>query len=196
MTSQDPSKKALGYWAISLHFLRLVEASCAALVATNNAYVVVSELPLLNGEYEDATRWSDHSVGIAVLFNFFHGIELLLKGFISIHDKVPNHHQLTKLLDLFEKSYKNTELANTVALSVREIDKKSPLGKFMTENTIRIDSWYEAFKYPESNSGKIFTHLALKYGGPDAAPSWQMLGDAAITLRLQAVKLSHQLGYS
>lgn len=195
MTWQSESSKSLGYWTLSLHFLRLAEASCALLAATENPHVVISKAPLGSNEYSEATLWSDHSVGIAILFTFFHGIELILKGFISVSDTAPNHHRLTELLTTFEKSQQNTDLAKTISANVRSIDPNSPLGTFMTNNSIQIDKWFEALKYPESTKGQSFSHIDLKYGGLDTVPFWQSIGEAARQVRLQAVALSRERGY-
>lgn len=63
------------YGTIALHFLRLTEAACRELVATENADVVVLDETIDSDEtiedaFDEATRWSDHAIGIAVLFNF------------------------------------------------------------------------------------------------------------------------------
>ncbi len=195
MKGQSESSKSLGYWTLSLHFLQLAEASCALLVITENTFVVISDAPRGPSEYDEATRWSDHSVGIAILFNFFHGIELLLKGFISASGTAPPHHRLTELLTTFEKSQRNSDLAKTISANVRSIDPNSPLGTFMTNNSIQIDKWFEALKYPESTKGQPFNHIDLKYGGSDTVPFWQSIGEAARQVRLQAVSLSRELGY-
>ena len=100
-----------------------------------------------------------------------------------------------ELLTTFEKSQQNTDLAKTISANVRSIDPNSPLGTFMTNNSIQIDKWFEALKYPESTKGQSFSHIDLKYGGLDTVPFWQSIGEATRQVRLQAVALSRERGY-
>jgi len=186
--------QSLGYWTIGAQFLRLVHESCDELINSGNKHVVLTDSPLPPEEYGELTRWSDHSVGIPVLFNFFHGIELVLKGFLAANGKVPRHHRLTDLLRDFEAYYPNTALGASLDSSIRKIGSDTPFGRFLGANSIQIDSWYESLKYPESNSGQLFTHFDLKYGGVDAVPFWTGIQTASATIRSQAVALSRSLG--
>ena len=188
------SEQALGYWSVGTHFLRLAEGACKELASSENAWVVTSKDTISSENYAEATRWSDHSVGIAVLFNFFHGIELLLKGFIGLKETVPRHHKLTALYTIFEKHYGQSDLASLINTLVRSIKPSSPLGQFFSDNGITIDKWYEALKYPESMDGQTFSHFALKYGGVETVSFWSEIGKAAMNLRLQAVALSREGG--
>lgn len=186
----------LGYWNIAVNFLRLVEGSCALLVDSGNQSMVFSDGPMEPEEYAAATKWSDHSIGLPVLFNFFHGAELLLKGFLVAAGRNVKGHRLTKLLNDFEQSEGDTELGRSLAAVIRHIDSSSPLGLFLTTNNIGIDEWYEALKYPESMEGKPFQHHDLKYGGPETVEFWKNLGEQAKRLRTQAVALSRLRNYA
>ena len=185
------SGQSLGYWSVGTHFLRLAEGACKELTSSNNAWVIVSDHDS-SGNYAEATRWSDHSVGIAILFNFFHGIELLLKGFIGLKEKVPVDHRLTALYTIFEKHYAHSDLAPLIKAHVYSIEPHSPLGRFISANGITIDNWYEALKYPESKGGHPFSHFELKYGGESTVLFWSEIGKAALNLRLEAVALSRE----
>lgn len=189
------------YGTIALHFLRLTEGACRELVAAENAHFVLSDVPIDQAAYDDdaydeATRWSDHSIGVAVLFNFYHGVELLLKGFMRTSSgSKSGAHKLSQLLRAFEQSQGQVDLGSTLARRIRAIDPTCPMGEFLAKNAIGIDEWYEALKYPESLRGKVYTHRPLKYGDEATVPFWQALGEDAKRLRLQAVELSRKLGY-
>lgn len=186
--------QSLGYWTIGAQFLRLAHESCVELINSGNKHVVLTDSPLPPEEYGKLTRWSDHSVGISILFNFFHGIELVLKGFLAAKGKVPPHHRLTDLLRAFEASYPDTALGASLDSSIRKISPHTPLGKFLAANSIQIDGWYESLKYPESKSGQPFTHFDLKYGGSDAIPFWTDIYKASSAIHSQAAALSSSLG--
>jgi hypothetical protein len=186
---------AFGYWRLATHFLCLVEAASHELVRTDNTWVFVSDEDISESAYESATKWSDHTVGIAVLFDFFQGVELMLKGFIALDGRIPKHHRLTELLADFEASHPGTEVGALVATYTRDLDRGSPLGIFLAANGLEIDSWNEALKYPESKKGKRFDHLRLKYGGLDTVGFWRTLSSAAREIRVAAVKLARSMGH-
>lgn len=182
----------LEFWQIATSFLRLAEGACDQLAKNSNVHVVISDAPrpITPSEYDAQTFWSDFWIAIPVLFNFFHGIELLLKGFLAVSSRAPGHHRLADLLTEFEAAFPSTDFGKTVASFVRDIDPTTPLGRFLAENAIKIDSWYEALKYPRSTKGRAFSHAALKFGGEGTVDFWQAIGKGAALLRCQAVELA------
>lgn len=186
------------YWTIGTHFLQLAELACGELVKSGNQYFVITEN--LNeddflSELHEQTKWSDINVGVPIIFNFFHGTEVLLKGFIVLNGIVPPHHLLTQLLADFEQHHQNTRLGRIIEKFTRSLDQASPLGQFFVTNNISPDRWYEALKYPESSNGQPFTHLDLKFGYTRTVNFWQSLGEAARDLQIEAVKLARALGH-
>jgi hypothetical protein len=186
--------EALSYLTLSTHFLRLAEGSSSLLVKRRNALSVVSGSQISPDEYFRKTQWSDHAVGVAILFNFYHGIELVLKGCISFYGNAPKSHSLSVLLEQFEQHAPDAQLALTLAKYIREIEITSPLGQFLSENAISIDSWYESLKYPKSVKGKPFSHTRLKYRGESAVKFWSSIRRGAATIRKHSVAFSREVG--
>jgi hypothetical protein len=185
---------ALAHWTMAVNFLRLTEGACGQLVAGKNAHVLVTDSPTDPLQYRHMTMWSDHSVGVPILFNFFHGIELILKGFIATASKVPTHHFLSKLHCEFEILFPRTVLGETISKFVCDIDPNSPLGRFNIANGINIDSWYQALKYPTSTKGKSFTHVELRYGGMRTVDFWESIELGSSSIRMDAVELARFSG--
>jgi hypothetical protein len=185
-----PTAQPLAFCQIGTNFLRLAEGACDQLAKNSNRLAVVGPTRIAPSTWDERTFWSDFRIGIPVLFNFFHGIELLLKGFLATSSPTPAHHRLSELLAAFEKAFPSTAFGKTVASFVRDIDPSTPLGRFIADNSITIDYWYEALKYPQSTKGKPFSHAALKYGGEATVDFWQSIGQGAALLRRQAVKLA------
>jgi len=185
--------RALGYWRLSANFLGLVEAAGGELVKADNAWVVVGDTSLID-HYEEMTRWSDHRIGVPLLFNLFHGVELMLKGFLSLKRPVPGHHRLSQLHAQFESDFPGTTLGSVVLASVVDPDPTSPLGRFFATNCIDVDKWYEALKYPESRSGGQFDHAELRYGAGETLAFWDGVRRSAIEMRVAAVELAEELG--
>lgn len=191
-----PSTQFLQYATLGMQFLRAAENSCAELVKRDNCLTVV-----LNQDesfdieaYEEATGWSDHRIGVPIMFTFFHGLELTLKAFLTQAGMARKSHRLTELLTEFESIYPNTTLAALLRQSIVGIDADTPLGTFLDRNSSTVDSWYQTLKYPETMSGLSVTHTALKYKGSDGAPFWQSIGQAAREIRIECIALARSRG--
>ncbi|QIW16047.1 hypothetical protein A4G20_06720 [Pasteurellaceae bacterium RH1A] len=78
------SQDSLSFFDLGEKFLRLAKYSSEEIVNNNNSYSVLSERLLTAQEIDDATKWCDVNVSVPTLFNFYHGIELILKGAIVL----------------------------------------------------------------------------------------------------------------
>jgi hypothetical protein len=169
------------------HFLRLAEGAARKLVKSKNTLTVVSGSEISADEYFRKTRWSDHAIGVAVLFNFYHGIELILKGCLLLDGQVKTSHRLTTLFRDFQSKHGASPLAQELAKYIVAIDESSPIGRFLSENRISIDRWYEALKYPKSKGGEAFSHWNLQYGGGSTVKFWRGIKKGAVGIRKSAV---------
>ncbi|MGY4829170.1 hypothetical protein ACVNIS_11375 [Sphaerotilaceae bacterium SBD11-9] len=191
-----PSNQFLDYATLGMQFLRAAENSCAELVKRDNCLAVVfnSEQGFDMEAYEEATGWSDHKIGVPILFTFFHGVELTLKAFLVPAGVGKKNHRLTQLLAEFESIYPNTKLAAHLRQCITGIDAAAPLGAFLDRNAATVDSWYQTLKYPETMNGLPVIHTALKYKGTDGVPFWESVGDAARDIRLECIALARSVG--
>lgn len=181
------------YLSLGEQFLRLSYETSIELVNSKNPHFVVSDKPLRPGEYERRTRWSDHAVGIAALFNRFHGLELILKGFLTARQSAPKHHCLTKLVEDFDRAYPNEALTQLVMDALNVFVPGSPLARFFEDNELHIDQWYEALKYPELRDGTSIDHFGLKYGGEDTTPFWAGVAESVAQVQRRAIALANSL---
>ena len=74
--------KALGFWRVGIQYLHLVQAVSNETHRQGNAHLVMSDETITTGKYMEETKWSDHNLVIPLLFNFYHGLETILKGFL------------------------------------------------------------------------------------------------------------------
>jgi len=81
---------APGYLTVGTYFLQLSELACGQLECNGNKWFIVSDLPIEPDRYDEQTLWSDHRIGVPILFNFFHGVELILKDFL-VQNKISTH---------------------------------------------------------------------------------------------------------
>ena len=186
--------KPIAYWRLGTHFLLLAEGASGQLIKLRNPTSVVSDKVQSEESIVQATIWSDQHIGEPILFNFFHGIEVLLKGFIAEKCAVPKKHELTILLAVFESQYgHSSKFGSLIRDWLIVATNPTPWSKFLIENEILVDDWYLALKYPE-NEGKVFNHQALKSELAVAIPFWTALHVAAGTIRTAAVQFSIECG--
>lgn len=185
--------KSLAFWTLGVQFLNLAREGCGEIEKARNPFVVISRSPMSTEQIDQATRWSDTSVGTPLLFNYFHGIELILKGFLAAKGCSVRTHKLSELLTSVEKLYPCSKLGQLVK-SVLENAEESPFKTFLSNNKLSIDSWFEALKYPETTQGVSVSHTDLKYGGKNAATFWSGIKTSCESLRRQAEELSQSCG--
>lgn len=190
------NNRAYSYWTMGSQFLRLSHEACSEIAKAGNVHTVVTDELPKPGEYSHIVRWSDHQLGAAVLFSFFHGIELILKGFLVASGVQKQGHYLTELHVEFNQKYPGTDLGQEVAKALTTTGDGSPLERFLAANSITIDNWYEALKYPESKNGTIYTHFDLKFGGDKTIPFWKNVQKMSANIHNMALSLTRKHGYA
>lgn len=107
---------------------------------------------------------SDAALFIPALFLSFHSIELFIKGMLKMNNVNFNGtHDLTYLLKELEKIYGKK---NKVVKSLSWFNKSffDKLKDFKVNNKITsVNELYEAFRYPDDKSGKLYEYFFLKY---------------------------------
>lgn len=186
----------LSYWTLAAQFLRHAHESCVEIINSGNKFMLTGPKPISNFEFNQAVRWSDHAVGTSVLFSYFHGIELILKGFLAAAGIKAAHHRLTDLLKDFDAKFPSTDLGDAIRGALPNAGVDSPMGRFLKTNSLQIDDWYEALKYPESRKGAAFDHYDLKFGGDSTIPFWTSVHSSTADIQAKAVALSRQRGYA
>jgi hypothetical protein len=152
----DVSKIAIRHFILADNFLQLVESVLTETVSHQNVHIYVGPPREDIGEYyRQMTRWSDFRILVPTLFNFFHGIELILKAAnykIEPPSSNPNH-KLSALLAKFKVNYPNA--VELISIFKKYISPDSTdcmiLKAFYVSNNIADSSqFYELFKYPYS----------------------------------------------
>jgi HEPN domain-containing protein len=105
----------------------------------------------MKSQYDEKTKWNDNNISIPVLFNFYHGVELVIKGLIvKCGGQLTTMHKLSDLLKELKKSQNppSEDLIN----HFEEILKFN-LNNFFDSNNKSVDTFYESFKYPQYKNG-------------------------------------------
>ena len=118
-------------------------------------------------QYRQQTKWSDTRILMPILFNFFYGIELFLKG-IKYLDKLPTkppHHKLKELLIDFKIHHPIKTVLNEIFEYYRFPDEGYPIlyDFYMTNEIVDSSMFFENFKYPSNKSfDKMYNFKSLK----------------------------------
>ena len=101
------------------------------------------------------------------MFNYYHGIELIIKAALEQVGKLKkDRHNIEDLIKKLKEEYKEDE--NFINCIIEKIDKPIQIvNKFQTDNNqINGFSVYEALRYPDNKSAdKLINYESLLYNG-------------------------------
>jgi len=187
--------KALGYWQVAMQYLDLSENVSALISEHDNKWVFIQQgfdEEKLKNEHSEATKWTDYNQGIPVIFNFYHGIELILKGFLISAGCTASGHNLSTLLAQAKRCHPKGNFLNLIDKYVITDPLPEVIQTFLNETSSNIDEWYQAFKYPESNKGAIYAHNKLQFQEEKGSIFYKELSKDIHEIRIQAVKYARE----
>lgn len=149
------------YFGLAYQFFNLTRESINEMDKQGNHTMIFSDPHDISEEfwetYEKQTCWNDFNVGIPILFNFYHGLELFMKALL--YELYPNQkittHKLSSLLLQLQTGTKKLPEQLLIILE-NHLSDKSPFYDFFKTNGLSVDSYYELLKYPESKKGQPF----------------------------------------
>ena len=200
MCSANQYDLALSFWTVSFEYLMLVENVARETVAQGNTWFMIrdwEEGEITADEYAEGTRWSDHTLIIPLLFNLYHGIELLAKGFLLVapDQSVKPRHSIGRLCRQFSGTYPNeTELNDFFARFTDEQHLPALLANFLKDNSLTLNDLYQAVRYPSDQDFQTLRkYVELKYQGEEGLPFFQELANDIKAVRVAAVRLGRSL---
>lgn len=104
--------------------------------------------------YNELTRWSDSKIIEPILFNFYHAIELLLKGILILNNvPVGRKHNLEDLFQAVDGHLKKSAVLRELLAKyciIRQ-SEKNILNEFFNSNNLTPSKYYIVLKYPFDN---------------------------------------------
>ena len=186
---------------MGLKYLHLVRVTAEQVVSTKNKTVATwwgDRTPEEEAkELDRQTKWSDARLVEPLLFNFYHGLELLLKGF-TLWKSGPNpklDHLLTVLLDSFMKEYPGeVDLITVFQKYLAEPTMPEMLRDFLEKNEFHVDRLYESLRYPfNRDMSQNYEHIMLKYKGREGLTFYEELVTDIGVIAKCAVALGREL---
>lgn len=200
MCKKGQYRVALSFWTVAFQYLMLVENVARETMSDKNPLGLTKDLtngPITENELLEATRWSDHTLIIPLLFNLYHGIELLVKGFLLIapNVNVKPSHGIQSLCRQFSAAYPNEKELNAFFQKYTEESQLPPLlSEFLSDNTLTFDGLYQSLRYPSNRDFvDLNRYVRLKYRGQRGLTFFQELHDGVKSIRPLAVRLGRSL---
>lgn len=149
---------------IAYSYLKLVSNSIDEMEKQGNKAMIFTDNGSDWKSYERQTRWNDQSISIPLIFNFYHGVELLLKGILTVSEiEYSKNHQLSKLFrKIGEVRPKPSRLISVLEKHLSE--QNSPFSSLFSTNSKSIDNFYILLRYPiDKPSGSVeFNFSSIK----------------------------------
>lgn len=185
--------KALGFWDIGIQYLHLVQAVSSETLLQENAHIVISDKTINENQYMEKTKWSDHNLVIPLLFNFYHGLETILKGYLCVQGKAETTHKLSQLLNNFKAEFKQSNLIPYFEKYIVKEQLPDILYEFCTISNTNIDDYYQSLKYSEGKNGNQFQHFPLKYQDSKGTEFFTQLQNDIKKIRKETVAFGRKI---
>jgi len=164
---KDKFYKGLSFLTLSIKYLYLTRNVLNENIKSGNLHMMSMNEEITGEEYSEATKWSDFNISVPILFNFYHGLELLLKGFLLLRNNgvVKHSHHIEKLFEDFKEKYNEEQKIISILKKYFEIDLMPDfLADCLKNNKIQIDNLYEFLRYPVGkNAQNVYNYINLKY---------------------------------
>jgi hypothetical protein len=163
--------KRHNYIGLAYQFWNLTKESITEMENLDNRTMIISDYnPEISDDdswtkYEHDTRWNDFHVGVPILFNFYHGLELLMKGLLQEIGKLQEVKMNHSLIDVFNNIADNEDSFTPEIIELIEyfIGPENPFHDFFESNDGSVDDFYIFLRYPSSKKGdKMYTFQKIR----------------------------------
>jgi hypothetical protein len=180
------------FFNLSENYLLFVRNVLKETIKQGNTWTVLNDKKITEKIYYDKTKWSDFNIVIPVLFNFYHGLELLMKGLLSLIDnyELQNSHDIKKILKDLQSNIKNVEIINILNKYIDSNSMPKIFSECLKENNISINKFYIFLKYPtDKNISKMYNYFKLKYNEEEGLSLFKGIVDDIDFLMPKVVKI-------
>lgn len=194
---EDKRIIAVRHFDLATNFFHLVEAVLKETITKGNMQNYVGPpIEDIQKVYKQMTNWSDFRVIIPIFFNFFHGLELNLKG-INYLTEIPSanniNHKLSDLFEIFKENHSNqTTLIDIFNYYIFPNTSCEILKTFYETNEILDSSqFYEIFKYPYTKKiGKSFDYKDIRNLGEKGIYFFQKIIDDIDKIKEETIMIA------
>ena len=185
--------KALALYIVGHQFLNSSQLLIENLVSHKNKNVIISDHELTDDEFDDKTKYCDYNIIIPILYNYYHGIELIMKAALEQVGQLKKvRHDIKKLSDDIKKAYSNDSgfariITDIIDNPINIVVTFEGVNQKITDFTI-----YEALRYPDKKDSLI-EYGCLMYNGERVLSELQRLNEHIESVKDITVKKYREL---
>lgn len=187
----------LAFQTLSNKYLLLVKNILDETIKQGNLWILTDENEISQKDYDEKTKWSDFNIIIPMLFNFYHGVELLFKGFLAFKINLKSTHKITELFNQFKNNYdENSNISDILKKYIEISNNTMPeiLRLTLENNNKTVDNLYEFLRYPTTKDiTKMNNYFNLKYKDRSGIDFFKNLKNDVDVLIKESVKLYRQI---
>jgi len=147
----NPKEKSWKFLLFSENYINMVTNNLEKAIETGNPSALVFKNKISVETLINKTKYCDYSIIIALLFLFYHWIELVLKGYLlaKVNENEITHHNIERLLEEFKNYYPDEkEIITFFEKYIQTNNMPLLLKKFFNKNNLTTGGFYAFFKYP------------------------------------------------
>lgn len=200
MNNEEKFNISLNFLTHSLKFLSLVTNVLEECAKQGNLHFLsekeISWEEFSWEKYHQITKWSDFNI-FPILFNFYHGLELLMKGFLILVENynLKPAHNFEKLFKSFKSYYPSQAEILRILTKYLEIDSMPAiLSEWLKDNTLTITQLHQFLEYPFNvGFSKNIDYSKLKYREEKGLELVKEIVRDIEVLQIEVVKLYRSL---
>lgn len=155
---------------IALHFWNIVQLLVAQMQTSGNKWSIPSDVNEDESQEEEEKRLNeiftrnDNNIGIPVMFNFYHGLDLFMKGLLQVENITLDRtdHDLQALYKKI-KEHGAHYTPSLLRVLKKHICEASSYNPFFEDNGITVNQFYLGLKYPQSRDGsKKYNYASIR----------------------------------
>lgn len=187
-------KNSIAFITLAYDYLQLSFNSCDSIIQSGNepfAMYKIENNEEPNFEYD--IRNTNLKVGVSTVYNFYHGMELIVKGLAHLSGTPINTnkkgHNLMAIYHSIPTKFKSGKLTLILTRYFNSRSRKKVVA-FFKENEIDPANWYQALRYPQLNNSTTIHHfLSLKKNGIDGISVMKEITRDIETIKLEIRKI-------
>jgi len=156
---------ALLFLTLGSKYFNLVHNVLEESIKSGNSHLIISDSDLSWDEYFQKTKWSDFYIMEPILFSFYHGLELTIKGLLLLTNQ--NIEPIHTISELYIRLKETKEVPGDIQIIIEKYvttGGNSFVAHFLNENGKTIDQLYESLRYPTDKKFQNLTnYISLHY---------------------------------
>jgi hypothetical protein len=140
-------------------------------------------------QINETFKKNDYNIGVPIMFNFYHGLELFMKGLLEI-ENITLDRTYHNLQDLYKqiKANESKYTPSLIQLLKSHIYNAKSFNQFFESNNIKVNDFYIGLKYPQDKNGeKQFKYFKIRGKEGETLKIYKAMSKATLDFRDEVV---------